>query len=111
MVVVLALEPDGRMVAGGNFVTFGGMPACGLADVNVDGTPFGLLRLQLPVVEKAGRVRLPMTVVPNEAFTLETSTDLIRWRAVVRDVSATNRIEIVDPEPLGGETRFYRLRQ
>ena len=109
-VTALALKPDGRIVIGGNFAGYGGVPAYGLAEMYPDGTPTGLLRLDSAKVVQNGRVSLTLIVPVNEAVTLERSVDLSRWEAVLTITSATNRTEVFDPDWLRVDRRFYRLR-
>jgi len=110
-VTAFALKPDGRIVMAGNFVSYGGLPAYGLADIYPDGTPAGLLRLAPPKILENGRVSLGLIVPVNEAVTLERSADLTRWQSVLTTTATTNRVQVLDSDPVGDAARFYRLRR
>jgi len=56
-------------------------------------------------------VSLGLIVPVNEAVTLERSADLTRWQSVLTTTAITNRLEVLDLDPLGDAARFYRLRR
>lgn len=110
-ITTFALKPDGRIVIGGNFVTYAGQPVYGLLDIYADGTPADLFRLALPRVLEDGRVRLNAIVPAQETVTLEQSHDLVTWQPLVTTHTTTNRLEVIDPDPPGEAVRFYRFRR
>jgi hypothetical protein len=64
-----------------------------------------------PKILKNGGVSLSLIVPVNEAVTLERSADLTIWQSVLTTTATTNRVQVLDPNPLGDAARYYRLRR
>jgi uncharacterized delta-60 repeat protein len=111
VIYALALKPDGRIVAGGNFVSLGGQPAYCLAEFGPDGPPLGLLKIESTSLTPDGLVQLAASVIPGETVRLESAPDLRLWNVVSFTTPVTNHISFLDPVPLGASARFYRLQR
>ncbi|MDA1274247.1 MAG: hypothetical protein O2960_09370 [Verrucomicrobia bacterium] len=107
----LALKQDGRVLAGGSFVTCGSPAFFNLAEFYPDGTPYGLLRFVSSRILNDGKIGLTVIATTGNEFTLEKSADLSAWQPLLSMTSATNRFEVIDPDPPGATPRFYRLRR
>jgi hypothetical protein len=94
----------------GDFVTYDGLPSYGLMDVDPDGTPLTLLNLEPPRISDE-QIRLDSIIPIGVPVTLESSSNLTVWNSVLTTTSATNRVEFLDPVPMGNSSRFYRLRR
>lgn len=110
----LALKSDGHIVIGGNFISYNGRAVYGLVEVFPDGTPAGrsvplALRLESLQIMPNGLVRIVITVPKNREVVIHRSTDLRVWVPVLTEISATNRLEVTDPEPVDGPARFYQV--
>lgn len=107
-----ALKPDGRVIIGGNFVSYSGISAYSMVEVHADGTPTDLMpedlmRLEVPKLLDNGAVSIGLIVPPGQPIFLMRSTNFKSWQPVLNITPATNRIEFVDPEPIRTR-RFYK---
>lgn len=79
--------------------------------LNVTPGPFPVPILTNAIKLQGGMVGVHTVVVSNQTYTLESSTNLIRWEPRLTLLATNNLIDLVDPDALGRFPRlFYRLR-
>jgi plastocyanin len=64
-----------------------------------------------PVWTEGGPFQLKIVGIAGQTYTLEASSNLLNWSAVITNVAPSNTFDVTDPGATNAETRFYRARQ
>lgn len=102
-VTAIAVQADGKILVGGAFGTFDGLPRQDI--VRLHGGPY--LHFGPPSLEAEGKIRLPLASTSGQRVRLQRSenlTDWEDWQTLVMDGPAAELIE----ETTTSAHRFYR---
>jgi uncharacterized delta-60 repeat protein len=98
----ISVLPDGSILAGGGFKTFGGVPRPGL--VRLHGDP----PLRFAGISTISQMNL--NSLPGRTYLLERSADLQSWFPVRTNKAASYLLNLADPDAANFPRRFYRAR-
>jgi hypothetical protein len=103
------VQPDGKVVIGGDFSSVNGVVRKGVARVNVgDSLP---LTLGMPILTPFGAI-LTVSTVPGRTYVLEVSSDFdLGWAPLSTNTASTTSLVFTDPNATGSPRRYYRARR
>lgn len=106
-VYAVALQPDGRVVIGGDFNTVNGQIRNGVARL------FGDTEIRIAsLVRNGGQVSLTVSSPGGLQCVLQTSSDLVNWTSLSTNWTTGVDLLLIDSTPgaAGAAQRFYRVR-
>lgn len=103
----LAVQPDGKLLVGGNFRNFGSSPRFNLVRLNTE-TSLIPLRLSSVGVGQGGGVLVHFVAPLSGEYVLLASEDLREWQPVIANTLTAGEAELLDSRACSG-CRFYRV--
>jgi uncharacterized delta-60 repeat protein len=115
-VLACALQPDGKMLIGGAFTSFNGVPRYRIARLNTDGSLDELFHNGGPPAPtltnfgvQSNHFAFQINAFSNQLLVIEASTNLAVWQPLATNQIGTNSTTFTDPRPASG-FRLYRAR-
>jgi hypothetical protein len=96
----LAIQNDGKILAGGDFSAINGVPRDYIARLNGD-----LIKLGLSSRTNSGEFRATVLAQPGN-YTIQFSTNMVDWDTLQSISSTVTNFDVRDSAP--GDQRFYR---
>jgi uncharacterized delta-60 repeat protein len=106
--VAAAVQPDGQVLVGGNFVSVDRFRRFGIVRLNKGGN---YLKLAPPVRTDSGNWRIEATVRPGRTYLFESSADLSTWSPLHTNTASGFNLEFDDSDTGLFTSRFYRARR
>lgn len=107
MISAIAVQPDGAVLALGQFISVNGLRRVALARFNGGGNS---LQLASPRHSQGGRYDFDIMVRPGRVYAIEATTDLLHWSMVSTNFAARFDLPWEDSVTPGAPQRFYRAR-
>lgn len=107
----VALQPDGRVVIGGDFTSVNGVPRNGVARLGGDPPAVALARFNLPTVLGNRQVELMLNASSGATFAIDASVNLLNWTPLATNTAFGGTLTFTDTNAPTFNTRFYRARQ
>jgi len=104
-VVALALQPDGRILVGGEFTAFNGVSVSYVT--RLYGSAPLLLGNSRVVANQFG---FSVSGESNQVVVVEASTDLSNWLPLKTNILGGGPLSFSDPASVSSQKRFYRVR-
>ncbi|MCL4787915.1 MAG: hypothetical protein KJ070_14165 [Verrucomicrobia bacterium] len=101
----VAFAPDGPMLVGGGFSSFGGFPCSGLVRLKND---FDVLIHSLSRLDMS-RVQITGLAQVGKSYTLQSSQDLVNWTDRDTRIAVAPTVVLEDQNAGGVAARFYRV--
>ncbi len=101
------VQPDQKIIIGGDFVTVGGLTRRGVARINVGET---LLRASAPVLS-INSATVTVNSQPGRTYALEGSTNMVQWFSLSTNTATGLTLDLTDSPISGVPYRFYRVRR
>ncbi|MBI4326067.1 MAG: delta-60 repeat domain-containing protein, partial [Chloroflexi bacterium] len=107
----IVVQPDGKIVIGGDFDTVSGFPRRKIARLNGDPEVIPVeITITEVAVDTGGAIRLTFTSQAGNSYALEASEDLASWLSVGGATATGDTTELYDSSGQGLRQRFYRVR-
>jgi len=101
------VQPDQKIVIGGDFITVGGLTRRGVARINVGES---LIHVTTPILS-LNSASITVNSQPGRTYVLEASTDLVQWLSLSTNTATGLTLDLTDSTISGGPHRFYRVRR
>lgn len=111
-ILSVAVQPDGHILAAGQFTTINGIPRNGIARLLGDPTRFPS-EIQMAFVLRlgGGRTQLLFNTQPGRVYTVEASNDLSSWIRLGTVLATGATGDFLDSGSSNFSHRFYRIGQ
>jgi uncharacterized delta-60 repeat protein len=103
----LALMDDGKILVGGAFCNYNGIPAQGLVRLNGDGIAF-TCRLSAALCPRTGLPQFMLTGPAGARVLIEATSDFKTWAPLMTVTNTLGSVQVCDPAANGSPQRFYR---
>jgi len=100
-----AIQRDGRILVGGKFSTFDGVPRNGIARLNPDHLPF---RLGPPSFSANAQIHLFFYGPTQAQYAIQASSNLLDWGSITNFTATNSVMQLTDPASPAAAKRFYR---
>jgi uncharacterized delta-60 repeat protein len=115
IVLALALQPDGKVIVGGDFTAFNGVPRYRIARLNADGSLDNTFQnggqpLLSEATIQSNHFGFQISGQSNQEIVVEGSTNLLNWLPLTTNILSNSTLPFTDPIPATIRTRFYRAR-
>jgi uncharacterized delta-60 repeat protein len=103
----VAVQPDGKIVIGGETLSVAGHAHIILARYH------GVAPLMIQWLNRPfkGPFTLRLNTLPSATYTLEASTDLLNWLSIGTQTAPGDNLDWLDPDAPNFQQRFYRVRR
>lgn len=103
----IRVQPDCRIIVGGDFTDCSDLTRYGVARVNGDGR---LLRIHAPRVTLEGALEIPVSGISGQGIVLEATDSLspILWREIARGRLESGWVTFRVPDAAPGAQRYFR---
>ncbi len=105
----LAVQADGKILIGGGFASYDGLPRRGIVRLNGSATVPVAPRLDFRKLTATGAL-LQLRTEVGVGYVVEHSSDLVSWQELTTFVSSSDPIELTDDTAPQCPARFYRAR-
>jgi len=113
----LALQPDGKVLIGGEFASINGVTRYRIARLNANGSVDPLFHNGGPPPPTLSNARIQsnhfafqLSGQSNQVIVIEASTNLMNWQPLATNRFGTSPLPFSDPAPAISRIRFYRAR-
>lgn len=97
------MQADGKILIGGAFSSFNGIPSPGLARVNTE-----KFFLSTPKKSPDGTIQFDVSGEIGRQWEIQASTNLVTWTFFTSLTSSNGTMQITDPETNGHRQKYYR---
>jgi len=105
-VSAVAVQPDGKIILAGDFVSFNGVKRIGVARLNGDEN---FIQFSPPALANDGQLRLGLNSQPGKSYILQVSADLLHWSAIQTKIATGFGLDFTETNMAVVNRRFYRI--
>jgi len=105
-VSAVAVQPDGKIIVAGEFVSFNGVKRIGIARLNGDGN---FIQFDPPTLGAGNQLRLGLNSQPGKTYILQVSADLLHWSPIQTKIATGFGLDFTETNTAVFEWRFYRI--
>ena len=102
----VAVQPDGKIIIAGDFVSFNGVRRIGLARLNGDEN---FIQFSPPALANDGQLRLGLNSHPGKTYILQASADLLHWSPIQTKIASGFGLDFTETNTAVFDKRFYRI--
>ena len=107
VVGAITVQPDGRILVGGSFTSFNGIPCQNLVRLNGDPSASSC-RLSTVLCPRTGQPQVLLTGPIGARVVIEATSDLRSWTPLMTVTNTLGSLQVCDPAANGSPQRFYR---